>query len=78
MVYEHFGGKDGLYAAVVETETQKLLEAMTAALTLPNPPRQVLEIAAMTLLDYIESDTDGFRILVRDSPITKPTAVSPA
>jgi AcrR family transcriptional regulator len=71
VVYEHFGGKDGLYAAVVEAEQAKLLEAMTAALTLPNPPRQVLEVAAMTLLDYIETDTDGFRILVRDSPITK-------
>ncbi|MBT0770559.1 TetR/AcrR family transcriptional regulator [Kineosporia sp. J2-2] len=71
VVYEHFGGKDGLYAAVVELETRKLLDAMTVALTLPNAPRQVLEIAAVTLLDYIEEETDGFRILVRDSPITK-------
>ena len=72
VVYEHFGGKDGLYAVVVEVETHKLLEAMKAALTKPNHPRRVLEIAAMTLLDYIEAETDGFRILVRDSPITEP------
>ncbi|MDP9825611.1 TetR/AcrR family transcriptional regulator [Kineosporia succinea] len=71
VVYEHFGGKEGLYSAVVELETAKLLEAITEALTQPAPPRQVLEIAAMTLLDYIETETDGFRILVRDSPITK-------
>jgi AcrR family transcriptional regulator len=72
VVYEHFGGKDGLYTVVVEHETKKLLEAMTSALTIPNPPRQALEIATLTLLDYIETETDGFRILVRDSPITQP------
>jgi AcrR family transcriptional regulator len=72
VVYEHFGGKDGLYAVVVEHETQKLLAAMTAALTLPGHPRRVLEIATLTLLDYIETETDGFRILVRDSPVTQP------
>ena len=29
----------------------------------------LLEQAALALLDYIEQDTDGFRILVRDSPV---------
>lgn len=72
VVYEHFGGKEGLYTAVVEVETRKLLEAMTASLGHPNHPRRVLEIAAMTLLDYIETETDGFRILVRDSPVSEP------
>lgn len=71
VVYEHFGGKDGLYSAVVEAETRKLLEVMTSTLTVPGPPRHVLEVAALTLLDYIETETDGFRILVRDSPITQ-------
>ena len=32
-------------------------------------PRELLEQAALALLDYIESYTDGFRILVRDSPV---------
>ncbi len=29
----------------------------------------LLEQAALALLDYIETDTDGFRILVRDSSV---------
>ena len=32
-------------------------------------PRMLLEQAALALLDYIEQSSDGFRILVRDSPI---------
>ena len=32
-------------------------------------PRELCEQAAFALLDYIEEYTDGFRILVRDSPI---------
>jgi hypothetical protein len=31
--------------------------------------RELLEQAACALLDYIEQSSDGFRILVRDSPI---------
>jgi AcrR family transcriptional regulator len=73
VVYEHFGGKEGLYAVVVDHEITKLMQAMTSALTKPARPREILEIAALTLLDYIESETDGFRILVRDSPVAQST-----
>jgi AcrR family transcriptional regulator len=74
VVYEHFGGKEGLYAVVVDREIQHLLTVMTRALTTPAAhPRQILELAALALLDYIESETDGFRILVRDSPVTQST-----
>jgi AcrR family transcriptional regulator len=68
VIYEHFGGKEGLYAVVVDREIQKLLSAVTEALSAPLHPRDLLERAAFALLDYIESSTDGFRILVRDSP----------
>ena len=68
VVYEHFGGKEGLYAVVVDREVRSLLTMMQAALT-AGQPRMLLEQAAMALLDYIEQTPDGFRILVRDSPI---------
>jgi AcrR family transcriptional regulator len=68
VVYEHFGGKEGLYAVVVDREIQALLDAITGVLTSDGTSRQLIERAALALLDYIESSTDGFRILVRDSP----------
>jgi AcrR family transcriptional regulator len=68
VVYEHFGGKEGLYAVVVDREVRQLLDMMRSALT-SGQPRELLEQAALALLDYIEQSSDGFRILVRDSPI---------
>ncbi len=68
IVYEHFGGKEGLYAVVVDREVTELLTSMRSALT-GGGPRDLLEQAAIALLDYIETSPDGFRILVRDSPI---------
>jgi AcrR family transcriptional regulator len=68
VVYEHFGGKEGLYAVVVDREIQALLGGINAALDEGEGARLLLEHATLALLDYIEADPDGFRILVRDSP----------
>lgn len=68
VIYEHFGGKEGLYAAVVDREMRRLLEQITSALSAGHP-RELLEQAALALLDYIQGSSDGFRILVRDSPV---------
>lgn len=73
VVYEHFGGKEGLYAVVVDREIAHLLDAITASLSSKAHPRILLEHAALALLDYIENSTDGFRILVRDSPVAQST-----
>jgi AcrR family transcriptional regulator len=68
VVYEHFGGKEGLYAVVVDREMSDLLNRLTAALS-EGHPRHLVEQAALALLTYIEEQTDGFRILSRDSPV---------
>ena len=73
VVYEHFGGKEGLYAVVVDREMTRLLAGVTEALQSEGHPRTVLERAALALLDYVETSTDGFRILVRDSPVAQST-----
>ncbi|GAB3665477.1 TetR/AcrR family transcriptional regulator [Actinocorallia lasiicapitis] len=67
VVYEHFGGKEGLYAVVVDREMAKLLQLVTDGMPRGTHYRQMLEGAALALLQYIEESTDGFRILVRDS-----------
>jgi AcrR family transcriptional regulator len=72
IVYEHFGGKEGLYAVVVDREVQELLERITNSLD-ADEPRAKLEQAAQAFLTYIEEEPDGFRILVRDSPAVSGT-----
>ncbi|MGL5864989.1 MAG: TetR/AcrR family transcriptional regulator [Dermatophilaceae bacterium] len=73
VVYEHFGGKEGLYAVVVDREIESLLAGITAALDSGGSSRQLIERAALALLDYVETNSDGFRILVRDSPAGQAT-----
>lgn len=70
VVYEHFGGKEGLYAVVVDREARDLTHAIRSALTTPEAnPRELVERAALALLTYIEDTPDGFRILSRDSSV---------
>ncbi len=66
VVYEHFGGKEGVYAVVVDREMQKLLSMVTEALSASHALVK-LERAALALLAYVEENSEGFRILVRDS-----------
>ncbi|WP_336921913.1 TetR/AcrR family transcriptional regulator [Aquipuribacter sp. SD81] len=73
VVYEHFGGKEGLYAVVVDREVQHLLGLISSELVAETHPRAMLEGAALALLTYIEDHPDGFRILVRDSPVAQST-----
>jgi AcrR family transcriptional regulator len=68
VVYEHFGGKEGLYAVVVDREVRRLVDLITSALE-GDHPRVLLEQAALAFLTYIEEEPEGFKILVRDSPI---------
>lgn len=70
VVYEHFGGKEGLYAVVVDREMNHLLDSVQEALT-GGSARVLLEQAAMALFDYIDAYPDGFRILLRDAPASQ-------
>jgi len=67
VVYEHFGGKEGLYAVVVDREMGYLLDSITQALAASVSadervhPRVLLEQAGMALFDFIDRDPDGWR-----------------
>ncbi len=69
VVYEHFGGKEGLFAVVVDREMSLLNDMITSSLT-QNRSRVRLERVALALLTYVDERTDGFRILVRDQRVT--------
>ena len=48
VVYEHFGGKEGLYAVVVDREVQRLLDMFTTALSGESPMISVSVTGANT------------------------------
>ncbi|MDP8930624.1 MAG: TetR/AcrR family transcriptional regulator [Actinomycetota bacterium] len=77
VVYQHFGGKEGLYAVVVDREVGHLLALITAALEADHP-RLAVEQAATAFLAYIEKHQEGFRILVRDAPVGTSTGTLPS
>jgi AcrR family transcriptional regulator len=72
IVYEHFNGKEGLYAVVVDREVRELVDRITTSLQ-GDHPRALVHQAAVAFLTYIEEEPDGFRILVRDSPVASST-----
>ena len=66
VVYEHFGGKEGLYAVVIDRELVALEKVVTESLQ-TGSWRERIEQGVVALLTYVEEETDGFLILVRDS-----------
>ena len=68
VVYEHFGGKEGLHAVIVDREVQELLSRLRAGLV-ADGPRAALEHVVDAFLRYVEEEQSGFRVLVRDAPV---------
>ncbi|RNI23931.1 TetR/AcrR family transcriptional regulator [Flexivirga caeni] len=68
LIYEHFGGKEGLYAVVVDRAMRQLLDRVVGSLTGGGGSRELLERSASALLGYIEEQPAAFRVLLRDSP----------
>lgn len=67
VVYQHFGGKAGIYRVVVDREVRHLTDSISRSFEAGHP-RLVAEGAADAFLTYIEEREDGFRVLVRDAP----------
>ena len=67
LIYEHFGGKEGLYAVIVDREMEYVISRIAAAIS-EGTPRQRLEGAVMAFLLCVQDRPDGFAVLQRDSP----------
>lgn len=67
IIYEHFGAKEGLYAAIVEREMDRLEGRITAALA-AGSAREQFESAVLAFLTYAEQEPAGFAVLTRDAP----------
>ena len=67
ILYDHFGGKEGLYAVVVDREMEYILNQMGEAVT-SGSPRARLEKATLAYLTYVRERPQGFAVLLRDAP----------
>jgi AcrR family transcriptional regulator len=69
IVYEHFGGKEGLYAVIVDREVEHVVALISEAIS-SGSPRERLERAALGFLTYVQDHPDGFAVLTHDAPVT--------
>lgn len=67
IVYEHFGGKEGLYAVIVDREMDYVIGQISEAIS-TGTPRDMIEGAALAFMRYVQDRPDGFAVLSRDSP----------
>jgi AcrR family transcriptional regulator len=68
IVYEHFGGKEGLYAVVVDREMDYVVRRIAEAIA-TGSPRERLERAVLAFLTYVKDHRDGFAVLVHSAPV---------
>lgn len=67
IIYEHFGGKEGLYAVVVDREMEYVVRRIAEAIATGSPRRRV-ERAALAFLTYVRDHPDGFAVLAHGAP----------
>jgi AcrR family transcriptional regulator len=67
ILYEHFGGKEGLYAVVVDHEMEYVVTRIAESIA-SGTPRERVERAALAFLSYVKERPDGFAVLSRDAP----------
>jgi AcrR family transcriptional regulator len=77
LIYDHFGGKEGLYAVVVDREMKHILNRIVEAVT-SGSPRARLEQATLAYLSYVRERPRGFAVLLRDAPQLQRSGEMPA
>lgn len=77
ILYDHFGGKEGLYAVIVDRELEYILGRMVEAVS-TGSPRARLEQATLAYLSYVRDRPMGFAVLLRDAPQQHPSGKMPA
>jgi len=77
ILYDHFGGKEGLYAVVVDRELEYILSRITEAVS-SGTPRRRLEQATLAYLTYVRERPLGFAVLLRDAPQQQRSGEMPA
>lgn len=66
IIYEHFGGKEGLHAAIVEQEMDALVNRVSVAMS-EGTPRERFEAAVVEFMTYAADEPAGFAVLTRET-----------
>jgi len=77
ILYDHFGGKEGLYAVVLDRELEYIVSRIAEAVTCGSP-RARLEQATLAYLTYVQERPLGFAVLLRDAPRQQNSGELPA
>ena len=77
ILYDHFGGKEGLYAVVVDRELEHIVNRISTAVA-TGSPRARLEQATLAYLTYVQERPLGFAVLLRDAPQQQRSGEMPA
>ena len=68
ILYQHFGGKEGLYAVIVDREMERVVSTISEAISY-GTPRDRVERSALAFLTYVRDHPDGFAVLAHDAPV---------
>ena len=67
IIYEHFGAKEGLYAAIVDRELDELVERVSKSIS-RGTARERFEGAVLAFMTYTQEQPAGFAVLTREAP----------
>jgi AcrR family transcriptional regulator len=70
ILYRHFGDRDGLIAAVANRFADELVVRLSQALDRPGSPRQRIEAAVRSYLEFIEEDPELYGFLTQRAHVS--------
>ena len=72
VLYQHFSSKLELYLAVLQRHVDNLVSGVRQALRATDDNRQRLRAAVAAFFDFIEHDSQGYRLIFENDYVTEP------
>ena len=72
VLYQHFSSKLELYLAVLQRHVDNLVSGVRQALRTTTDNRQRLRAAVQAFFDFIEHDSQGYRLIFENDYVTEP------
>ncbi|MCV7409468.1 TetR family transcriptional regulator [Mycobacterium florentinum] len=72
VLYQHFSSKLELYLAVLDRHVENLVSGVQNALSTTTDNRQRLRAAIQAFFDFIEHDSQGYRLIFENDFVTEP------